>query len=236
MKLVVLNHKMNLEYSNLDEYISALKNIDISNIDLVVCPTDIYLSKFIESGFVCGAQNISFELGGAFTGELSAMQLKSLGAKYCIVGHSERRKYFGEDNTMICQKTKRLIDNEIIPIICIGETLEDKKASKTKEIIKNEIVEVFDYIDNKNSIVIAYEPIWAIGSGIIPSMDDVEEMVSFIKMVTKKRYGIDTKVLYGGSVNDENIESFNKLDIIDGYLLGTVSLYPDKLSNMTKKM
>ena len=236
MKLVVLNHKMNLEYEDLDKYIDDLKKINLSNIKLVVCPTDVYLSKFIESGFVCGSQNVSFDLDGAYTGEMSALQLKSLGIKYSIVGHSERRKYFNEDNTMICRKTKLLLDEKIIPILCIGESLEDKEKERTKEIIKNQIVEVLDYLNNISSIVIAYEPVWAIGSGFTPSMEDVEEIVSFIKMVVFKRYGVDIKVLYGGSVSDDNIHEFEKLDILDGYLLGTVSLYPDKLSNLTRKL
>ena len=117
MKLIVLNHKMNLEKKDVDQYISQLKNVSFFPNKLVVCPTNIYLLKFIENHFTVGAQNISFDNDGAYTGELSAMQLKSIGGKYCIVGHSERRKYFNEDNTMICRKTKLLLEHNIIPIL-----------------------------------------------------------------------------------------------------------------------
>jgi len=236
MKLIVLNHKMNLESTDVDKYISDLKSVSFSPNKLVVCPTDIYISRFIDNGFVVGAQNISFTDDGAYTGELSAKQLSSIGGKYSIVGHSERRKYFDEDNTMICRKTNLLLDNNIIPILCIGETLEEKEREQTKEIVKNQIVEVLDYVKDPSKVIIAYEPVWAIGSGETPTMDDTEEIISFIKMVVLKKYGIDIKVLYGGSVNDENIASFEKLNIIDGYLLGTVSLDVDKLSNMTEKL
>ena len=236
MKYIVLNHKMNLENIDVDKYISSLKQVSFSPNKLVVCPTDIYIQRFIDNGFTVGAQNISFDTDGAYTGELSALQLKSIGGKYSIVGHSERRRYFNEDNTMICRKTNLLLDNDIIPILCIGESLDDKEKEKTKEVVKNQIVEVLEYVSNPSKVIIAYEPVWAIGSGEIPSMEDVEEIISFIKMVVLKKYGIDIKVLYGGSVNDENISSFEELNIIDGYLLGTVSLDVDKLSNMTKKM
>ena len=118
----------------------------------------------------------------------------------------------------------------------MGETLEDKEKQRTKEVVKNQIVEVLDFLDDLSSLIIAYEPVWAIGSGEIPSMEDVEELISFIKMVVSKRYGTAIKVLYGGSVNDENIQEFKKLDLIDGYLLGTVGLYPNKLSNLIKKL
>lgn len=236
MKYVVLNHKMNLEFEQLDSYINGIKNIEMSHIKFIVCPSSIYISKFIEEGFVVGAQNISFATDGAYTGEISALQLKSIGGKYSIVGHSERRKYFNEDNTMIYKKTNLLLENGITPILCIGETQDDKEKGMTKEVIKNQIVEVFDYIKSPSKVIIAYEPVWAIGSGEIPTMEDVEEIISFIKMVVLKKYGIDIKVLYGGSVNDENIDSFEKLDIIDGYLLGSVSLNPEKMSNLTEKL
>lgn len=237
MKLLVLNHKMNIEYSILDNYIKELSNIKNNNIKLVVCPSDIYLLKFKENGFTIGGQNSSFDKKGNYTGEVSAEQLKSIGADYCIVGHSERRKYFAEDDNTINRKIKLLLDNDIDPILCVGETLEQKNAGVTKEIIMDQIAKALDGIrkDKIENVIIAYEPIWSIGSGMIPTIDELQNVILFIKDSLKK-VDCNIKVLYGGSVNEENISYLNNIDKLDGFLLGGVSLDTKRMSKLTNKL
>lgn len=237
MKLLVLNHKMNIEYSILDNYIKELSNIKNNNIKLVVCPSDIYLLKFKENGFTIGGQNSSFDKKGNYTGEVSAEQLKSIGADYCIVGHSERRKYFAEDDNTINRKIKLLLDNDIDPILCVGETLEQKNSGVTKEIIMDQIAKALDGIrkDKIENVIIAYEPIWSIGSGMIPTIDELQNVILFIKDSLKK-VDCNIKVLYGGSVNEENISYLNNIDKLDGFLLGGVSLDTKRMSKLTNKL
>lgn len=237
MKLLVLNHKMNIEYSILDNYIKELSNIKNNNIKLVVCPSNIYLLKFKENGFTIGGQNSSFDQKGNYTGEVSAEQLKSVGADYCIVGHSERRKYFAEDDNTINRKIKLLLDNDIDPILCVGETLEQKNTGVTKEIIMDQIAKALDGIrkDKMENVIIAYEPIWSIGSGMIPTIDELQNVILFIKDSLKK-VDCNIKVLYGGSVNEENISYLNKIDKLDGFLLGGVSLDTKRMSKLTNKL
>ena len=237
MKLLVLNHKMNIEYSVLDNYIKELSNIKNNNIKLVVCPSDIYLLKFKENGFTIGGQNSSFDKKGNYTGEVSAEQLKSIGADYCIVGHSERRKYFAEDDNTINRKIKLLLDNDIDPILCVGETLEQKNAGVTKEIIMDQIAKALDGIrkDKMENVIIAYEPIWSIGSGMIPTIDELQNVILYIKDSLKK-VDCNIKVLYGGSVNEENISYLNNIDKLDGFLLGGVSLDTKRMSKLTNKL
>ncbi|MGN0973988.1 MAG: triose-phosphate isomerase [Bacilli bacterium] len=237
MKLLVLNHKMNIEYSVLDNYIDELSNIKNNNIKLVVCPSDIYLLKFKEKGFTIGGQNVSFDKKGNYTGEVSAEQLKSIGADYCIVGHSERRKYFDEDDNTINRKIKLLLDNDIDPILCVGETLEQKNSGVTKQIIVDQIAKALDGVrkDKIENVIIAYEPVWSIGSGMIPTIDELQNIILFIKDSLKK-VDCNIKVLYGGSVNEENISYLNNIDKLDGFLLGSVSLDTKRMSNLTYKL
>lgn len=238
MKLVVLNHKMNIEYNELDTYINELSCIKKENVEFVVCPSDIYLLKFIERGFCVGGQNVSFNERGNYTGEVSALQLKSIGAKYCIVGHSERRKYFDEDSNIINRKIGLLLFNGINPILCVGENLSDKEKHQSKKVIIEQIALALDKISQEDlkNIIIAYEPVWAIGSGMFPSLDYIADIVDCIKTSIKKATGCDIRVLYGGSVNDENISGLSSIDILDGYLLGNVSLNTKKMSNLTEKV
>lgn len=228
---------MNIEYSVLDNYIEELSNIKNSNIKLVVCSSDIYLLKFKEKGFTIGGQNVSFDKKGNYTGEVSAEQLKSIGADYCIVGHSERRKYFDEDDNTINRKIKLLLDNDIDPILCVGETLEQKNSGVTKQIIMEQIAKALDGVrkDKIENVIIAYEPVWSIGSGMIPTIDELQNIILFIKDSLKK-VDCNIKVLYGGSVNEENISYLNNIDKLDGFLLGSVSLDTKRMSNLTYKL
>lgn len=227
--IVVLNNKSNLDKKEFMEYQNELKKIE-SSYQLVICPSQVYLNSIDLPTFDLGSQNVSSYHQGAYTGEIYAHQLKSLDVKYCLVGHSERRKYQRETNKDINEKIKRLLEEEITPILCIGETKEQKDSKKTKSVLLSELNECLSGINN-NDIIIAYEPIWAIGTGITPTKDEVEDILKEIKKVYQKN-----KLIYGGSLNQENIVEFKTSYLIDGYLLGGLSLKPQELKDFISKI
>lgn len=227
--IVVLNNKSNLDKKEFMEYQNELKKIE-SSYQLVICPSQVYLNSIDLPTFDLGSQNVSSYHQGAYTGEIYAHQLKSLDVKYCLVGHSERRKYQRETNKDINEKIKRLLEEEITPILCIGETKEQKDSKRTKSVLLSELNECLSGINN-NDIIIAYEPIWAIGTGITPTKDEVEDVFKEIKKVYLKN-----KLIYGGSLNQENIVEFKTSDLIDGYLLGGLSLKPQELKDFISKI
>ena len=235
MKLVVGNFKMNLTLDEINDYISFFKNRKYEHV--VFAPSSVYLSMFKEAGFKTASQDVSFAPIGAYTGDISAIQLKSLGINYSIVGHSERRKYYMDDK-YVNLKLRELLDNEIIPILCVGETKEEKDNGITLDVLKKEIDEAFNDIDNKllNKTIIAYEPIWSIGTGVIPTNEDIDITISFIKDYVKGKYNIDIKVLYGGSVSNKNICELEKISIIDGYLVGGCSIKKDDFISLIESI
>ena len=227
--IVVLNNKSNLDKQEFIGYQNELKRIESSH-QLVICPSQVYLNSIDLPNFDLGSQNVSSYHQGAYTGEIYAHQLKSLNVKYCLVGHSERRKYQRETNKDINEKIKRLLEEEITPILCVGETKEQKDSKKTKSVLLSELNECLSGINN-NDIIISYEPIWAIGTGITPTKDEVEDVLKEIKKVYQKN-----KLIYGGSLNQENIVEFKTSDLIDGYLLGGLSLKPQELKDFISKI
>lgn len=227
--IVVLNNKSNLDKKEFMEYQNELKKIE-SSYQLVICPSQVYLNSIDLPTFDLGSQNVSSYHQGAYTGEIYAHQLKSLDVKYCLVGYSERRKYQRETNKDINEKIKRLLEEGITPILCIGETKEQKDSKKTKSVLLSELNECLSGINN-NDIIIAYEPIWAIGTGITPTKDEVEDVLKEIKKVYQKN-----KLIYGGSLNQENIVEFKTSYLIDGYLLGGLSLKPQELKDFISKI
>ncbi len=215
--LIVLNNKSNLNKYEFEKYVTELENIN-SDKQLVLCPSDIYLNSFDLNNIEKGSQNVSSYKNGAHTGEVSATQLKDLGVKYCIVGHSERRKNNHETNSDIKNKIKLLLENDITPILCIGEEKEEKDSKKTSSIIEKELSVLMDE-ELKEKVVIAYEPIWAIGTGISATSSDINEVVLQIRKMLPKNV-----IIYGGSVTENNIKEINANTQLDGYLLGNVSL------------
>ena len=202
-----------------------LKNVK-TNYTLILCPTHLNIGQTeIENAYL-GAENVSTKNDGAYTGEVSASQLKSYGVEYTIVGHSERREYQKETFEDINEKVKRLFENNITPILCIGESKEQRENTDFKTFLKEEIETAISGLTEEqiNKIIIAYEPIWSIGTGIIPTEEQIIDVFDFIKEKLP-----NTKVLYGGSANVSNIEMLNKIKQIDGYLLGGLSLKPDDL-------
>ena len=236
MKSLVLNHKMNFAYDEIGDYIKNINDIKTNNVNLVVCPSSIYLSFFKYNNYALGSQNVGMIEKGSLTGEISSIQLKKLSVRYCIVGHSERRMFLKETNEMINRKISLLQNNDIIPILCVGETLEEKRANLTLDIIKEEIDKAFLNIKNIDNIIIAYEPIWSIGTGIVPNNSEIANIIKEIKDHINIRYSTKLKVLYGGSVNSENISTLEDINNIDGYLVGGASLDVRSVFHMVKVM
>ena len=231
MKLVVGNFKMNLTLEEVNEYIAFFKDKKYENV--IYGPTSIYLSKFIENGMVVTSQDVAFAEKGAYTGDVSAMQLKSLGVNYSIIGHSERRMYHNDDK-YVNDKLKQLLSCDITPILCIGETKEERDKKITLDVLKRELDEAFNDVDSSllERIIVAYEPIWSIGTGVIPTNDDINETISSIKEYLKTTYSLSNKVLYGGSVSNKNIHELEKVSVIDGYLVGGCSIKKDDFEEL----
>ena len=195
-------------------------------------------------GLPLGAQNIFWEEKGAFTGEICAAQLKDLKIKYVIIGHSERRKYFGETNEQINKKIKKALDRDINPIFCIGETLEENRAEKKSEVLERQITEglhgVSKFEIQNSKLVIAYEPVWAIGTGQNCSVDETLKSMLLIRKIISNRYNReladDMKMLYGGSVNSKNSAEYIKGGGVSGLLVGGASLDAQEFISIIKSI
>lgn len=224
MKLIVGNQKTTLNKDGVLNFIEGTALVDCS--ETVICPSypyiDIYSNK---SNFIVGAQNVSEKGNGATTGEVSAEQLNSLGVKYCIVGHSERRRDQKENSEILYNKIINLLSFDIKPIFCIGEVLEEKESGITKDVIGKQILEVFDRLDvnQLEKVIIAYEPVWAIGTGLTPTVEEIEDTTCYIKDLVSDKYNKSITVLYGGSVSSKNVDELNNVSIVDGYLIGGAS-------------
>ncbi len=232
MKIVVSNHKMNLTLSEVESYHHELLTLKTKN-KIIVCPSFPYISILKNDTYHLGAQNVFHLTEKNTTGEVSAKQLKSLGVEYCIVGHSERRDKFSETDSDINQKIILLQKENITPILCIGETLEEKPNKET--ILKNQLKKDLENIDI-TSIIVAYEPIWSIGTGMIPTTSEIMTTIKFIKNYIKENHNSDIIVLYGGSVNDNNIDTLKTISEIDGYLIGGASLDTNKFKTIIEKL
>ena len=228
--LIVLNNKCNFEKDKFKLYLKKLNKLSTTN-EIILCPSYIYMDNIKLKRIFLGSQNVSKYDDGAYTGEISARQLKSIGVDYCIVGHSETRKNNKETNEDINLKIKKLLKYNIIPILCIGETEEEKLNNKTASIIKKELKEALKNIEKREKIIIAYEPIWSIGTGNIPSPNEIEKVIFDIKKILP-----NNRVIYGGSVSNTNIEQIKETNLLDGYLLGKESLYPEKIQKIIEKL
>ena len=234
MKLIVANFKMNLLKNDILEYLNHFDN-KCSNV--IFCPSNIYLNYFLDKNLTVGSQDVSSNEMGAYTGDVSASQLKSLGVKYTIIGHSERRKYHNDDN-LINDKLTNALNTGLIPIMCIGESKEERDNNKTLDVLKKQLDEALNSInkDLLSDVVIAYEPIRAIGTGLVPNNKDIYETISFIKEYLQKEYNLTLKVLYGGSVNDQNITALEQINNVDGYLIGGSSIDYNKFLDIIDKV
>jgi triosephosphate isomerase (TIM) len=201
---------------------------------IIYCPPNTLIypvsKKLKTTGIEVGAQNCHEKnFYGAFTGSINSMMLKNVGARYVIIGHSENRQ-LGESNSLINLKIKSALSSGLKVIFCVGETLREKRKNETYQILTKQIKSGLYKVKNKKNIIIAYEPVWAIGSGLIPKPIDLIKTIKFIKNKNNSY-----KVLYGGSVNSKNIQELKSIDIIDGYLIGGASQDPKKFIDIIKK-
>ena len=222
--------------NTIDKVINFSKNYKKNKFRLVYCPPNTLirpLSKRLQKTSIeVGAQNChQSEIYGAFTGQVNSKMLKNVGAKYIILGHSENRQN-GENDKLINLKIKSAINSGLKIIFCIGETLKEKRGKKTNQVLTKQIINGLKSIKNISNIIIAYEPIWSIGTGAIPSSKDLMNSISFIKSKFGKK---SPKILYGGSVNGNNISLLKNISIIDGFLIGGASQDPKKFIDIIKK-
>lgn len=224
MKIIAANFKMNLTKTEIDNYLNTIKGKIDKNV--IFFPSDIYLNDF--SSYLTGSQNISFIEKGAVTGDISIIQLLDMNIKYTLIGHSERRLYFN-DNNYINSKIRLALLNKITPILCIGENLEEYQKKVTLKKLTKQIDEAFLTNNSilNDSLIVAYEPIWSIGTGNILDNKTIVEVIDFIKKYILNNYKLNLKVIYGGSVNLNNISNLESLNL-DGYLIGNACLDPNK--------
>ena len=235
----VANWKMygNLSSLNtLDKVIKFSKSKEIKKGRLIYCPPYTLISSFSKKFINCqigvGGQNChESESYGAYTGHINSRMLKNTGAHFVIIGHSENREN-GENDRLINLKIKSALEAKLKVIFCIGETLTEKRKKKTQSILSKQIKVGLKGVKNKLNIFIAYEPVWAIGTGIVPKSDDLLKTVKFIKSKFKDK---SPKILYGGSVNPENIKNLKEINNIDGFLIGGASQNAKKFIDIVKK-
>jgi triosephosphate isomerase len=244
--LIAGNWKMNLDIKGSISLISELKEKikGIEDRDILVCPSFISLKKVSSliksSNIKLGAQNVCYEDKGAFTGEISAGMLKEAGCKYVIIGHSERRHIFKEDDSMINKKVKNAIKNKLRPILCVGETLNERESNKTKEVVVSQVKNCLEGLskDDVDHLVIAYEPVWAIGTGKNASPEQAQEVHVLIRDLIKELFGSkissEIRILYGGSVNPDNMKDLMMQSDIDGALVGGASLKAEDFCKIIK--
>lgn len=241
--IIAGNWKMNNTPSDTKLFINSLKQKELSkDVEKIIATpfTSLYLASELlsDTDIKLGAQNMYFEDRGAFTGEVSGQMLRDSDVSYVIIGHSERREIFNESDELLNKKVKAAISKELSPILCCGETLEEREASKYKEKIKNQITKDLEGISEKDldKLVVAYEPIWAIGTGKTASPEDAEEMCKYIRGILEELYSKDladkTRILYGGSVKPENIKEIMAKENIDGALVGGASLKVDSFTSL----
>lgn len=239
--IVAGNWKMNKNFGEADELIAdlveKLESIDLVDTQLIICPPALYLElasdQSDDSYFMVGAQDVSEHDSGAYTGEIAASMLESMAIDYCIVGHSERRAYHHETDEQIARKVDQLLKHELRPIVCCGEVLEEREANKQFEVVKRQIVDGLFHLTAEQfaNIIIAYEPVWAIGTGKTATPEQAQEMHAYIRSLIAEKYGKDvaenTSILYGGSCKPSNAKELFANPDVDGGLIGGASLKAD---------
>ncbi|SCV01677.1 LANO_0F12970g1_1 [Lachancea nothofagi CBS 11611] len=230
------NFKLNGTKQSIKEIVERLNQASLpKDCEVVLCPPAPYLDYAAglvsKSQVSVGAQNAYQKAAGAFTGENSVDQIKDCGAKWVILGHSERRTIFGEDDKTVADKTKFALDQGLGVILCIGETLEEKKAGVTLKVVERQLDAVIAQVKDWTNVVVAYEPVWAIGTGLAATPEDAQEIHASIREYLAKKLGSDvaekTRILYGGSANGSNASTFKDKKDVDGFLVGGASLKPE---------
>jgi triosephosphate isomerase len=245
-KIIAGNWKMFKTALEAEQLVKGLKQ-DLSGmaaVDVVLCPPFVHLAKTVDSlkgtNIAVGAQNVYWEEFGAFTGEISASMLTSLEVKYVIIGHSERRQYFGETNETVNKRTKAALRHGLRPIVCVGESLAEREARKTFDVVRDHVTGSLVGLTKEDmlKVTLAYEPVWAIGTGKTATSAQAQEVHAFIRGILQKMFdkatADATRIQYGGSVKPENTEELMEQDDIDGALVGGASLKVDSFAAIVK--
>ncbi len=236
--IIAGNWKMHKTIKEAVEFVNEVKDkVSNTDVEAVICAPFIALKDLKEAtkgtNIKVGAQNMHFEEKGAFTGEVSPLMLKEIEIDYVVIGHSERRQYFNETNETVNKKVLKALEYRIKPILCVGETLEEREGEKTKNIVKVQVEKALENVAKEKvaDVVIAYEPIWAIGTGKTASSKDANDVIAYIREVVKGLYGEEyseeIRIQYGGSVKPSNVEEIMNEEDIDGALVGGASLQPN---------
>lgn len=240
--MIAGNWKMNKTPAETVALLQDLKKIQPkTNVEVVVCPMTVCLfaagAQLKGTDIHLGAQNVHFEDKGAFTGEANCASLKELGVEYVILGHSERRQYFGETDETVNKKTRKVLKQGLKPIICVGESLAQKQTGITNEVVCLQTKAALSGVTTAQirDVVIAYEPIWAIGTGMTATAEDANRTIAAIRSAIREVFGYaaeDVRILYGGSMNDKNVGELMSQPEIDGGLIGGASLVAEKFEKI----
>ena len=242
-KIIAGNWKMNKTPAEAKALCELLKDkVNTTDADVVFCVPFVDLYPVLEAlqgtNIAVGAENMHFEESGAYTGEVSGKMLKSIGVEYVIIGHSERRQYFGETDETVNAKMLQVLKNDMTPIVCVGETLEQYEAGTTKDVVKTQVVAAYKDVCPKcaSRSVIAYEPVWAIGTGKTATNEIAQDVCGYIRSVVAELYGQEVadqvRIQYGGSVKPEGLKALLEQPDIDGALVGGASLVEDSYKAM----
>ena len=244
--IIAGNWKMNKNTSESIDLANSVKRAvyDIGEVEIVLCPPFTSLSDvkeiIMDTNVKLAGQDVYWEKEGAFTGEISCGMLKHIGCEYCIVGHSERRQFFGETNQTVNKKAKALLAEGLKPIVCVGEKLEDRKKNKTFDVIKDHVENSLAGISKEDilNVVVAYEPVWSIGTGVNATKEQAQEVHKYIRGLLAKMYDDQAarsiRIQYGGSVKPENIKELISEEDVDGALVGGASLKADSFVGIIK--
>ena len=236
MKTVIANWKMNGSRKLIEEYGRNLEDFESFKCNVILCPPFVYLENIIncfrQSSVKIGAQNCGYQNNGALTGEVSCEILTDIGCRYVIIAHSERRQFFHEKNDEIAKKMRMALDSKMTPVLCVGESAEQRSANDVEGVLRSqlEVLKAVKDVSLKNDsedLIIAYEPVWAIGTGVIPTLQQIRDTHAFIKSILQGYFNDhchNIKILYGGSVKPANAKQIFELDLVDGGLIRGASL------------
>ncbi|MFD2617769.1 triose-phosphate isomerase [Terrilactibacillus laevilacticus] len=237
--IIAGNWKMNKTVQEAVDFVNEVKGSvpSASTVDTVVCAPAIVLDQIVKAAngtdLKIGAQNVHFEESGAFTGEISPVMLEAANVNYVVIGHSERRAMFAETDETVNKKVHAALNHNLLPIVCVGETLEERESNKWQEVVKVQVTEGLKGVTAEQvvSVVVAYEPVWAIGTGKSASIEDANEVCAYVRKVLADLYSEEVaeqvRIQYGGSVKPNNIDQYMAESDIDGALVGGASLVPE---------
>ena len=239
--IIAGNWKMNKTAAEAVALINELKPLVAkSKPEVVICVpyTDLWVAKEAIKGskIKLGAENVAWADSGAFTGEISAAMLKEIGVEYVIIGHSERRQYFGETDATVNMRLLQALKNDLKPIVCVGETLTEREKNKTKKVLKKQVLEGLKDVSDFTNVVIAYEPVWAIGTGKTATAEDANKTIGFIRSLVRKTWGAEVakslRIQYGGSMKPSNAKELMAMRHIDGGLIGGAALKAEDFASI----